>query len=320
MSDLPPKPGALPRPRKRFGQHFLKDRSVLTRIADAVGASSGDTVIEIGPGRGALTDVLADRATRLLAIELDRDLAGHLRERYASRPHVTIVEGDVLETDLAALAGGDFVLAGNVPYYITTPILFHALQAPRPRRAVYLVQKEVAERAAAAPGGKEYGALSVNVQAVAHVEILFRVPPGAFQPPPQVDSAVIRVTPRPDPVVRARRGKAVPPHRAGGIRTPTEAAAPRGTDDRAAGCGGGRRGARGGGDRSRGAAGDPLARGVRAARARDAGLTGRPARRCARFRACRVPSSFPRISTGVPRAVTRGAERVPQNLIRFVPA
>ncbi len=195
--------GGLPRPRKRFGQHFLRDRGVLARIADALAPAPGETVVEIGPGRGALTDLLAERATRLVAIEVDRDLAAHLRARYADRPHVEIVEADVLTVDLGALAGGEYVLAGNVPYYITTPILFHALRVPRPRRAVYLVQREVAERVAAAPGGKEYGALGVNVQAVARVELVARVPPGAFHPPPKVDSAVIRVTPRPDPVVAA---------------------------------------------------------------------------------------------------------------------
>jgi len=107
----------------------------------------------------------------------------------------------VLTVSLGEVAGGPFVLAGNVPYYITTPILFHALEPPRPSRAVYLVQKEVAERVSAAPGTKEYGALSVNVQGFARAETLFRVPPGAFTPPPQVDSAVIRVTPRADPVI-----------------------------------------------------------------------------------------------------------------------
>lgn len=193
--------GGLPRPRKRFGQHFLRDRGVLGRIADALALTGSETVIEIGPGRGALTDLLVPRAGRLLAIEVDRDLAAHLRERYADQPHVTVVEADVLTVDLGALADGEYVLAGNVPYYITTPIIFHALRPPRPLRALYLVQREVAERIAAAPGGKEYGALSVNVQAVARVELLARVPPGAFHPPPQVDSAVIRVTPRPDPVV-----------------------------------------------------------------------------------------------------------------------
>lgn len=194
-------PGALPRPRKRFGQHFLRDRAVLARIADALGLTGAETVVEIGPGRGALTDLLAERAARLIAVEIDRDLAAHLRARYAGRPHVEVLEQDVLQVDLAAVAGPDFVLAGNVPYYITTPILFHALRPPRPRRAVYLVQREVAERLAAAPGGKTYGALGVNVQAVADVELVTRVPPGAFQPPPKVDSAVVRLTPRPDPVV-----------------------------------------------------------------------------------------------------------------------
>ena len=191
----------LPRPRKRFGQHFLRDRQVLGRIADALGLTGAETVVEIGPGRGALTDLLAPRAGRLVAVEIDRNLAAHLRARYAASPHVSVVEADVLEVELAALAGPNFVLAGNVPYYITTPIIFHALRPPRPARAVYLVQREVAERLTAAPGGKEYGALGVNVQAVAHAELLMRVPPGAFQPPPKVDSAVVRITPRPDPVV-----------------------------------------------------------------------------------------------------------------------
>jgi 16S rRNA (adenine1518-N6/adenine1519-N6)-dimethyltransferase len=153
-------------------------------------------VVEIGPGRGALTDLLAPRAARLVAVELDRALAGLLRERYAGDPRVEIVEDDVLERDLAALAGGPYVLVGNVPYYITTPILFHALRSPRPARMVFLVQREVAERLAAPPGGKEYGALTVNVQTMATVELLFRVAPGAFSPPPKVESAVVRLTPR----------------------------------------------------------------------------------------------------------------------------
>jgi 16S rRNA (adenine1518-N6/adenine1519-N6)-dimethyltransferase len=191
----------LPPARKRFGQHFLRDRSALERIANALQLTGTETVVEIGPGRGALTDLLAPRAGRLLAVELDRDLAAMLRDRYAKRPNVLIVEADVLEVDLGALAAGPFVLVGNVPYYITTPILFHALRPPRPERAVYLVQREVAERVVAAPGSKEYGALSVNVQGFARAEILFRVPAGAFSPPPKVESAVIRVTPRDDPVV-----------------------------------------------------------------------------------------------------------------------
>ena len=138
---------------------------------------------------------------RLIVIEYDRALAALLRVRFADVPSVSVIEADVLTVDLGAAAGGSYSLVGNVPYYITTPILFHALQAPRPDRAVYLVQREVAARIAAAPGSEEYGALSVNVQAVAHAKLLFRVAPGSFQPPPKVESAVVRIEPRPDPVV-----------------------------------------------------------------------------------------------------------------------
>jgi 16S rRNA (adenine1518-N6/adenine1519-N6)-dimethyltransferase len=194
-------PARPPRPRKRFGQHFLTDRRILARIADALDATGDDTVVEIGPGRGALTEALLARAGRVVAIEVDRDLVALLRTRWGDDPRLTIVEGDVLEQDLGALAGGAFLLAGNVPYNITTPILFHALRPPRPRRAVYLVQREVAERAAAGAGEEAYGALSANLQAVARVEVLFGVPARAFAPPPQVESAVIRVVPREDPVV-----------------------------------------------------------------------------------------------------------------------
>lgn len=193
-------PGELPRARKRLGQHFLVDQRVLTRIADALAPTPADTVIEIGPGRGALTDLLAARAGRVIAIELDRDLVPYLRARYARAGNVEVIERDVLDARLGDLAGGPYLVAGNVPYYITTPILFHALEPPRPERAVYLVQWEVAERVAATPGSRIYGALSVNVQGFAHAEIVGRVPPGAFRPPPSIDSAILRVTPRADPV------------------------------------------------------------------------------------------------------------------------
>ena len=192
--------------RKRFGQHFLTDPSILGRIADAVGIVAGATVVEIGPGRGALTAPLVSRvgpSGRLIAVEVDRDLAASLRTHYAERPEVTIHDGDVLDTDIGALAGGPYLLAGNIPYNITTPILFHALERPRAERMVFLVQREVAERLAAAPASEAYGALSANVQAVATIEILFKVSAGAFVPPPQVDSAVIRVTPRTDPDIEA---------------------------------------------------------------------------------------------------------------------
>jgi 16S rRNA (adenine1518-N6/adenine1519-N6)-dimethyltransferase len=192
--------------RKSLGQHFLSDTRILQGIVDALAPQSGDTVVEIGPGRGALTELLRARAGRVVAIEYDRQLAAMLRETYDGS-NVSIVEADVLTIDLHDAAGGRFLLAGNVPYYITTPILFQALRRPRAERAVFLVQKEVAERMAAAPGGKTYGALSVNVQALARVELVMRVPPGAFRPPPKVDSAVVRVTPREDPDVRADEEK-----------------------------------------------------------------------------------------------------------------
>ncbi len=190
-----PRRSAAPPTLKRLGQHFLNDRRILTRIADALQLVGGETVVEIGPGRGALTDILAERAGRLIAIELDRALAAILRERYARRGNVLIAEADVLDVSLSELAAGPFVLVGNVPYYITTPILFHALVPPRADRAVYLVQREVADRLSAAPGTREYGALTVNVAAVARAETLFRVPAGAFTPPPRVESAVVRITP-----------------------------------------------------------------------------------------------------------------------------
>lgn len=194
--------GRLPPVRKSLGQHFLGDRRILARIVDALDPSPDETVLEIGPGRGAMTDLLRDRAATVIAIEYDRALAALLRDRYAGS-NVRIVEADVLETDLGAIAGGPYALIGNVPYYITTPILFHALQPPRATRAVYLVQREVAERMRSKPGSKEYGALSVNLQALAEVELLFRVPAGAFQPPPKVESAVVRVVPRDDALVSA---------------------------------------------------------------------------------------------------------------------
>ena len=181
--------------RKRFGQHLLTDRGALRRIVDALGLGGDDTVIEIGPGKGALTDLLVEHCRRLACVEIDRDLAAFLRDRYRQRAHVQIVTGDALDVNLGALAGGPFVLVGNLPYYVTTPLIFHALRKPRPERAVFLVQREVAERLGAAPGTQEYGALSVNVQLVATVEVLGRVGPAAFVPRPTVDSAIVRLRP-----------------------------------------------------------------------------------------------------------------------------
>ena len=193
----------LPPARKRLGQHFLTDRHALERIVDALEIGPGETVVEIGPGRGALTDLLAERAAHLIAVEIDRLLIPVLTERYAAVPNVRIVEADVLEISLGSLVEGPFTLIGNVPYYITTPIIFQALRPPRPTRMVFLVQREVAERIAAPPGDRTYGALSANVQALADVHIAGRVSAGSFHPKPKVDSAILRLTPRAEPLVSA---------------------------------------------------------------------------------------------------------------------
>lgn len=186
---------------KKYGQHFLTDKRILGAIVDALGPTPADTVVEVGPGRGSLTDILVERSGRVFAVEVDRALATQLGERYASRSNVKVVQGDVLESDLHALAGPDFLLIGNVPYYITTPIVFKALVPPMPRRSVFLVQREVAERMAAKADTEAYGALSVNVGVVADVDQVMTVPAGAFQPPPKVESAVVRISPRAKPLV-----------------------------------------------------------------------------------------------------------------------
>lgn len=192
------------RAKRRLGQHFLSDPRILGRIADAVGAGPDDTVLEIGPGLGALTEHLVERAGRVVAIERDADLLPQLRRRV---PQVLLAEGDALELDWHALAasvatpGARWIVAGNIPYNITSPLIDKALAPPRPMRVVYLVQKEVAERVAASAGTADYGALSVGVQAVAAVERLFTVPAGAFAPPPKVDSALLRLTPLARPLV-----------------------------------------------------------------------------------------------------------------------
>lgn len=193
--------GRTPPIRKNLGQHFLDDPRILDRIADALELTPEETLIEIGPGRGSLTARLHGKAHRLILVEYDRALAARLRDRYASDTAVTVIQADVRTVNFSEIAGGPFKLVGNIPYYITTPILFQALEPPQPSRAVYLVQREVAQRLAAKPGTSDYGALSVNAQALSRVEILFRVAPGSFHPPPKVESAVVRVTPRDPPVI-----------------------------------------------------------------------------------------------------------------------
>jgi 16S rRNA (adenine1518-N6/adenine1519-N6)-dimethyltransferase len=184
---------------RRLGQHFLVRQSILDRIAGAV-CEDGGTVIEIGPGRGALTAQLLTRAARVVAIEIDPVLAQYLRAKFRNEPKFELIENDVLKV---ALDGwGPAVIAGNLPYYITSPIIERALATgPLLRRAVFLVQKEVAERITARPGTREYGYLSVQTQLLAEAEVLFPVSRSAFQPPPKVESAVIRLMPRPQPEV-----------------------------------------------------------------------------------------------------------------------
>lgn len=179
----------------RLGQHFLFDPSILGRIADAAVGGPDETVLEIGPGKGTLTRALAARAAGVVAIEADRRLATALAA--SCEPNVRIVAGDALRVPWPAVD----VVCGNIPYQITSPLIERALTPPRPARIVFLVQREVADRLAAAPGGRTWGALSAGVRLVATVERLFRVSAGAFRPKPRVDSAVVRLVPRAVPLV-----------------------------------------------------------------------------------------------------------------------
>jgi 16S rRNA (adenine1518-N6/adenine1519-N6)-dimethyltransferase len=180
---------------QRLGQHFLVNNGILERIAAAVCPQRLPLVIEIGPGRGALTEKLLERASRVVAIELDRDLVEYLRSRFDSR--LEVIHADVLQQDLGQWSPAP--VAGNLPYYITSPILEKVgrLQFPR---AVFLMQREVAERLTASPGTRDYGYLTVQTALFARARLLFGVKPGAFRPPPKVDSAVVLLEPRPAPV------------------------------------------------------------------------------------------------------------------------
>jgi len=184
--------------KPKLGQNFLIDDAARQAIADALGDVSARTVIEIGPGHGAITAILAARCRRLIAIELDPALAAELRFRFRAAPQVEVVEADVLEVDCAALVphGESADVAGNLPYYITSPILMRLFAAGASgllARAVVMMQREVAERLSAAPGCREYGLLSATTQMNARVETLFTLPPTAFSPPPDVFSTVLRL-------------------------------------------------------------------------------------------------------------------------------
>jgi 16S rRNA (adenine1518-N6/adenine1519-N6)-dimethyltransferase len=185
---------------RRLGQHFLARTSVLQRIAAAAVPGPESVVVEIGPGRGALTQFLLPLAARVVAIEVDQVLVHYLQEKFRGDARFTVVHADVLGTDLAQW--GRVSVAGNLPYYITSPILAHVLRlGPLLENAVFLVQKEVAERIVAAPGSRDYGYLSVSCQIAAETKYLMTVPPEAFRPPPKVDSAVVQLTPRSQPLV-----------------------------------------------------------------------------------------------------------------------
>jgi len=184
--------------RKRFGQHFLHDPAVIRRIIDAVAPLRGERVVELGPGRGALTFGLLERALELDAVEIDRDLARLLEADPRAQGRLHIHVGNMLDTDFTTLRGPGpkLRIVGNLPYNISTPVLFHLLgQRGAIEDMHFMLQKEVVDRMAAAPGGKEYGRLTVMLAAYAEVEALFEVGPGAFRPPPRVRSAIVRLRP-----------------------------------------------------------------------------------------------------------------------------
>jgi len=190
-------------PRKRFGQNFLADPHYVARIVAAVDPKPGEHVVEIGPGLAALTGGLIGRAGHIDAIEIDRDLAARLRERFGER-ELTLHEGDALAFDFGAL-GSDLRVVGNLPYNISSPLLFHlAGHAANLHDLTVMLQKEVVDRMTAAPGTAEYGRLTVMLQAVFSMERLFTVPPGAFRPAPKVDSSVVRLVPRATATLGAR--------------------------------------------------------------------------------------------------------------------
>jgi 16S rRNA (adenine1518-N6/adenine1519-N6)-dimethyltransferase len=192
------------RPRKRFGQHFLVQPQIAQRIVALAKLHDGDAVLEIGPGHGALTTLLATAARELWLIEIDRDLHAALSQRFAATPHVHVIEADALRVDYAALlhAAAPVVVVANLPYNIATPLLMRLLENPELfARLVIMVQREIADRLGAAPGSKTYGALSVMFQLIATLRTAVVVGPGSFHPRPKVDSAVVVIEPRSPPGV-----------------------------------------------------------------------------------------------------------------------
>jgi len=191
-------------PRKRFGQHFLHDPAVIERIVRAINIQHTDHIVEIGPGEGVLTTKIAPLCDDLHAIEIDRDLASSLQERFLSESSVVIHVGDALTVDICSLSSKDkkLRLVGNLPYNVSTPLLFHFLRHLECVHDMhFMLQKEVVDRMVAKPGGKQYGRLSIAVQMLCEVESLFDIGPGAFRPPPKVWSSVVRLQPRQQPLL-----------------------------------------------------------------------------------------------------------------------
>lgn len=196
--------GSRPLARKRFGQHFLHDPAVIERIVKAIDPQPADRLVEIGPGRGALTRRLLEAPHGTLdALEIDRDLAAQLATEVGARPDFVLHQADALEMDFARLAqarGGRLRIIGNLPYNISTPLLFHLLSCPQALADLHvMLQREVAARVAAGPGDADYGRLTVMLAPWVSIERLFDLGPGAFQPPPRVWSAVVRLRVRPEP-------------------------------------------------------------------------------------------------------------------------
>lgn len=197
------------RPKKWLGQNFLVDRNLQLKIVEALNPAREDDLLEIGPGRGALTRHLVGRTRTLTLVELDRELAAELAEELRGEEGVRVIQGDILLHPLSETTSRveGLKVVGNIPYNITTPIIFHLLQRPRPREILLMVQKEVADRILGSPGSSAYGALTVGVQTVARVERVLRIPASAFRPVPAVDSAVIRLVPiRPEPLSPEEEG------------------------------------------------------------------------------------------------------------------
>lgn len=182
--------------RRRFGQNFLVSPGIIRKIVDAVAPRAGDTVVEIGPGLGALTEPLLERCDHLHVVEIDRDLIARLQQRFPPE-RLSIHQGDALEFDFGALkTAGPLKIVGNLPYNISSPLLFHLVPlAPQVHDMHFMLQREVVDRMVATPGSKDFGRLSVMLQYRYHMERLFIVPPGAFNPAPKVDSAVVRMIP-----------------------------------------------------------------------------------------------------------------------------